>query len=163
MQKTPLLAGATLALALVASQSAFAMSDKAFLKQAIQGDTSEIMLGKLAEKQGHSQAVQNYGQMLVTDHSAARQKTEALAKKEGVTPPKGAKAEASKEMKKLQGMSGTAFDKELISFAVKDHNKAIAMYQQEAKKGKGPVSQLAETTLPTLEKHLKDAKSIGGM
>jgi putative membrane protein len=54
------------------------------------------------------------------------------------------------------------FDKEFTRVMVEDHQKDIAEFKNEAANGHGPVQQLAAETLPTLEKHLQIAKSLGG-
>src|SRR6185369_15748757 len=47
-------------------------------------DQHEIAAGTLAEKHGRSQAVKDYGKMLVRDHGAADQKVAVVAKQEKV-------------------------------------------------------------------------------
>jgi putative membrane protein len=44
---------------------------------------------------------------------------------------------------------------------VKDHTKDVAEFQREAKSGSNPdIKQFASSTLPTLESHLSEAKSV---
>jgi putative membrane protein len=152
--------GATLILCGSAA-SASAKSDKAFLKDAIQGNLGEVSLGQLAQKNGNSEGVRSFGQMLVQDHSASNQKATALAKKEGVTPPTEPKPEAKAEQDKLSKLSGDAFDKEFVNYMVKDHQKDIEEFEKQAK-GSDEVASFAKDTLPTLQKHLQTAQSLGG-
>ncbi len=136
-------------------------SGKDFVKQAIQGDVSEVQLGKLAEEKGGTAQVRDFGKTLVTDHSAHEQKADSLAKAEGVTPPNQPTDEAQQEYQKLSQLSGKQFDKEFASYMVKDHEKDIKDFQQEAdNKSDGQVAQFASETLPTLHKHLSMAQSI---
>jgi hypothetical protein len=51
--------------------------DKAFLKEAIQGNLAEISMGELAQKNGSSEGVRSFGQTLVQDHSAKPELAEA--------------------------------------------------------------------------------------
>jgi len=44
-------------------------------------------MGQLAQKNGSSEPVRSYGQMLQKDHSDANQKATAAAKSVGLTPP----------------------------------------------------------------------------
>ena len=51
-----------------------------FLKEAIEGNLAEVEMGKLSQKQGASEGVRAFGQMLEKDHSDANQKATAVAK-----------------------------------------------------------------------------------
>eukprot|EP01035_Chromulina_nebulosa_P014559 gene14559-19263_t len=51
---------------------ALAQNDKAFLRDAIKGDNSEIALGKLAADKGASEGVKSFGMTLATDHAKAK-------------------------------------------------------------------------------------------
>jgi putative membrane protein len=57
-------------------------------------------------------------------------------------------------------LSGNAFDKEFVRYMVKDHTKDIAMFQNEAKNGAGEASELAQKTVPVLQKHLETAQAL---
>ena len=63
-------------------------------------------------------------------------------------------------MKKLQKLSGQAFDHEFVRYMVQDHEKDIAEFRQESQNGPTPAKDLAAQTLPTLEKHLQMAKAL---
>ena len=54
--------------------AASAKSNQEFLTDAIQGNLVEISMGQLAQKNGGSDGVRSFGQMLVQDHSAANEK-----------------------------------------------------------------------------------------
>ena len=62
------------AFSLVLASSAFAAesSSQAFLKKAIQGNYAEAKMGQLAQQNGQSDDVKNFGRMLADDHSAAK-------------------------------------------------------------------------------------------
>src|SRR5882757_7250100 len=61
---------------LILASSAFAAesSSQAFLKKAIQGNYAEAKMGQLAQQNGQSDDVKNFGRMLADDHSAANQR-----------------------------------------------------------------------------------------
>ena len=143
-----------------AASAAYAMSDQAFLKTAIEGDNSEVQLGLMAEKTGASQAVKSFGQTLEGDHAKARIDAVKLADQMGMKAPSALSAEAAQEMSKLKGLSGAAFDQEFADYMVKDHEKDISEYKSEAESGDGPVARFARMSIPTLEKHLHLAESI---
>lgn len=135
------------------------MAQKVFIGEAMMGSNSEVALGQLASEKGGSDKVKSFGQMLVTDHNQAKTDLMPIAQDMGVAATDKMEPAASAEMKKLQGLSGAAFDKEFAAFMVKDHKEAIAKFQREAK-GKGALAEFAGKTLPTLQKHLDEANSL---
>ena len=148
----------TASLALAASEPS--PSSRQFLSTAVQGDVSEVELGKLAEQNGGSQGVRDFGKTLVADHSKAKDEAESTAKSIGLTPPEQPTPEAQKEYDKLKGLKGVEFDREFVRFMVEDHKKDIAKFKREARAKNGPTSALAERQLPVLEKHLRMADEL---
>jgi putative membrane protein len=143
-----------------ASSLALAKTEKEFISDAIKGDNSEIALGQLALSKGAADSVKTFGQTLIDDHSKAKSEASAVAAKMGVSPPSEMSSEAQQEITKLQQLNGREFDQAFARDMVKDHEKDIAEFKKEAGSGSGPVQQLAKKTLPTLEKHLRIAKSL---
>lgn len=137
--------------------------DKArhFLHDALQGDNSEVMLGKMAEERGDSPAMKRYGQMLFDDHSMHRDKVLKAGSGLGLADDRQPMEVAIKERDKLQGMHGRDFDREFARYMVKDHRKDIADYEKAARM-RGEVGQMARQTLPILHKHLRAAERLGG-
>jgi len=134
-------------------------SEQHFLKEAIEGDLSEMKVGKLAQQNGESQDVKQFGQTLEQDHSANLQQAQNLAQQDGVTPPTAPSAKQMKIYDRLSKEHGAAFDKAFARAMVKDHKQDIAKFDKQAKK-KDAVGQFAQQTLPTLHKHLQMAQSI---
>ena len=134
--------------------------DQQFLTDAIKGDNSEVTLGQMAQQKGASQGVKDFGKTLETDHSKAKDQASALAQQAGMTVPTEMADEAKQEQKKLEGLSGAAFDKEFASYMVTDHKKDIAKFETQAKSSDTQTAQLAQQTLPTLKKHLQMAESL---
>ncbi len=155
---------AGLAAAMALSGSAVAQqkvdnATKKFLTEAIQGDLSEIDVGNLAQQNGQSEDVKQFGQMLVKDHTEHKAEAEQLAKQLGVDPPTGPSMTQKATYLKLKMLSGATFDRSFASSAVKDHKADIKEYQKQSGKN-DQTADLAKETLPTLEKHLKTAQSV---
>jgi len=160
--KHPLRAAAC-AVAIVAAYGltpALADDQRDFLKDAIKGDNSEIMLGRMGERRAAAPATRNFAQTLVADHSQAKSETVRLAERLHVRPPRGPEREAIEEHDRLRGLSGWAFDREFARYMVGDHRKDIAKFREEADAGRGPASALARHELPTLRKHLDMALAL---
>lgn len=149
------------ALFALTTTSAFAAkSAEEFIKDAIQGDNSEVMLGQLAQDKAGGQKTREFGQMLVTDHSKAKEEASSVAKTLGVTPPDQPSTQAQDEQTKLSKLSGDAFDKEFANYMVTDHEKNIKEFQDQANAKQGPTSDMAAKQLPTLQNHLAMAQAI---
>jgi putative membrane protein len=108
-----------------------AMRDKAFLKKASEGGFAEIQLGQLAAQKGGSDEVKQFGQKMVDDHMALNASMQPSADAMGVkAPTKLSKADQA-EYDKLNGLSGADFDKEYLSYMVKDHHKDLRDFKDE--------------------------------
>lgn len=134
-------------------------AQKKFLDEAVEGDLSEVNEGKLAQQNGSSEDVKQFGQMLEQDHGQHLQKSQQMAQQMGVTPPTSPNAKEKKMYDRLSKQHGAKFDKDFAKAMVKDHKQDIAKYEREAK-GKGPLASFAQQTIPTLRKHLQTAQSI---
>jgi putative membrane protein len=155
----PLPLGLAIGTALPAAAANTATSeepDKAFLTTAIRDGLAEVELGKLGAQQGSAAEVKQFAEQMVKDHQAANEKLMAAA--QGATPSPDKKAQTA--LGKLKGMSGAKFDQAFMRQMVEDHVKAVALFQREAKSGKDEqVRNLAGEILPTLEEHLRMARS----
>jgi putative membrane protein len=135
-------------------------SDKKFVEKAAQGGVAEVEMGKLAAQKAQSAEVKQFGERMVKDHSAANDKLMKLASDKGVAASNEMDASTKREYDKLSKLSGAQFDQEYMKSMVSDHEKDVKEFQSEAKSAKDPdVKSFAENTLPTLEEHLKMAKS----
>jgi putative membrane protein len=153
----------TLLLAIVLAlgwSQAFAKDDKAFLKDAIQGNFAEVALGQLALEKSQDPDTKSFAQMLVDDHSANNAKAQALAQQFGMKPPTGAAAKHQLTYARFKVLSGAAFDRQFAKHMVEDHKQDISMFEAQTKTAKGPVADFARETLPALKKHLQTAEAL---
>ena len=142
-----------------ASVASAASPDSAFVKEAAAGGVAEVDRGKLAQEKASNAQVKQFGSRMVQDHSKANDELKQVAGVKGVQLPAGPDAKAQAEMKKMQGLSGSAFDKHYMDHMVADHKQDIAAFEKEAKSGKDPeVKAFAEKSLPTLKEHLQLAQ-----
>lgn len=129
--------------------------DKDFMQTAAKDGMMEVEMGKMGQKHAKNAEVKKFASRMVTDHSKANAQLKALAKKKGVTLDT-----ASPEQHKIDEAN---FDKEYMDQMVKDHEKDVAAFEEEAKDGSDPdVKAWANKTLATLKKHLELAKQIQG-
>jgi putative membrane protein len=139
-----------------------AMTDQQFVDFAGQTDMVEANLGQLAGNVASSQAVKDYGQMLVTDHTNDYHQLYSAAQQANLTVPTAIDAEHNKAMIVPFGkLKGAAFDRRYAQEMIAGHTKAIAVYKKEAADAQSPaLKSYAEQALPTLQKHLDGAKDL---
>lgn len=138
------------------------MTDQQFIDMAAQTDMVEANLGQLAQQNGDSQQVKDYGQMLTTDHTQDYQQLQSLATQANLTVPTAIDAANNKKMiDPFEKLKGAAFDKKYAAEMVEGHTKAIEVYKREADSAQNPaVKSYAAATLATLQKHQAGAKDL---
>lgn len=135
--------------------------DQAFFEKAAQGGMTEVAAGKLAETKGNSADVKEFGAMMVKDHGKANDKLKALAAKQSVTLPADPGATHKAALKKLEGLSGDAFDKAYIAEMVEGHEVTAELLKYEIDSGADPEAKaFAKEILPTVKSHLDKIRSI---
>jgi len=137
------------------------MDDKKFVKDAALGGMTEVELGKLAAQKASNDAVKQFGQKMVDDHTKANDELKQIAGKENINVPDSLDSKHQSRIDKLSKLSGSEFDKAYIKDQVKDHQQDVNEFQSEAQGGSDPnIKQFASSTLPTLQEHLSKAKEV---
>lgn len=138
------------------------MTDQQFVDFAAQTDMVEANLGQLAQNNASSQDVKDYGQMLATDHTNDFSQLHAAAQQANITVPDAIDAAHDKAMiTPMEKLKGAAFDRTYIRNMVAGHTKAIAVYKKEATDAQNDgLKTYAQAALPTLQKHLDQAKGL---
>lgn len=137
-----------------------AATPREFLQDAIRGDNSEIMLGRMAERRADSPSVQEFGRVLVEDHTKARAQASALARRMGMPVPITPMPIAMRERIRLAPLTGERFDREFTRYMVKDHRNDISDFRKQVAMNNGAISRLARMQLPVLKKHLDMAVGL---
>jgi len=137
--------------------------DRKFVMEAAMGGMMEVELGRLAAQQGASDAVKQFGQRMVDDHSKANQELMALAQGKGITLPTEMDEKHHKDMTKLSGLSGAEFDREYGKMMASDHRKDVSEFEKESSRAAdADLREFATRTLPTLQEHLRMAEALPG-
>ena len=137
------------------------IDEKRFVKDALVGGLTEVELGKLAVDKASSDAVKQFGQKMIDDHSKANAELKEIATKEKIEVPDSLDSKHQSRVEKLSKLSGADFDKAYIKDQLKDHQQDVREFQQEVKSGTDPdVKSFASKTLPTLEEHLSMVKEL---
>jgi len=137
------------------------VDDKKFVKESALGGLAEVELGKLATQKGSSDAVKQFGQRMVDDHSKANEQLKQAAAKSNIEVPASLDSKHQSHIDKLAKLSGPEFDKAYLKDQVKDHEHDVNQFKDEAQNGSDPnVKQFAMATLPTLQEHLSAVKDL---
>ena len=135
--------------------------DRTFIMEAASDSMAEIELGKVAQQNAQSDEVKKFAQRMVDDHSTASKELEPIATKLGVTPPAAPHGKHGKMVQNLSKKTGADFDKAYIDDMVKDHKKAVKLFERESQKGDSEeLRQFAAKQLPVLQDHLKMAQDL---
>jgi putative membrane protein len=137
-------------------------SDRSFITKALEGGMAEVQLGQLAQEKSQSNDVKQFGQKMVNDHGQMGDKwLKPVAQQMGISEPKGPSKKDKKAMEKLQGLSGQDFDREYITMMIKDHQKDLKEFKDEANAAQDPnVKQIAEKGSQVIEQHLQLIEQI---
>jgi putative membrane protein len=136
-------------------------NDAAFVAMAASDGMHEVVLGKIAQQKAKNDAVKQYGEMLVKDHTKANEQLKAAAKAANIPVPEKMNAHHQKEVERFQNYKGENFDQDFAKHEVADHVNAIALFTRASKEAKNPqIKNFATQTLPALKKHLEAAKKL---
>ena len=136
-------------------------ADVNFLKDALQGGMFEVEAGKLAATKATNDRVKEFGRLMEKDHGKADADLRQLAAKKNVTLPEKLGETDQGTYDRLSQMAGDDFTKEYIHLMVQDHGNDISMFQKISENANDPdVKAWARSLLPTLKKHLSQAKEI---
>jgi putative membrane protein len=137
------------------------MSDAEFARSAAEANLAEVKLGNLAQQQGNTQTIKDFGKRMVTDHSNAEDNLKTAAASSKIDLPTTLDAKDQAVYDRLAKLSGEAFDRAYALDMVRDHRGDVAEFRHEANDGKdAAIKTFASSTLPTLETHLKLAREM---
>ena len=85
--------------------------DKSFLQDQAQGTAYEMAIAQLAVEKARRPAVKSYAQAVITDHAQLDSQLRMVARIKKVDLPADMTAKQKTDLARLQGLSGTAFDK----------------------------------------------------
>jgi putative membrane protein len=137
------------------------IDDKTFVKKAAQGGMAEVELGKLAVKNASSEAVKEFGERMIKDHTKANMKLKEIAAKAGFDLPKGIGREHKECCDKLAQLKGAEFDRAYMKDMVRDHKEDVEEFTNASKNLQNEdLRNFATKTLPVIQQHLRLAENV---
>jgi len=132
--------------------------DAMFMKSASAANLAEVALGQLALSQGTNSDTRAFAQRMISDHTAANKQLGAIAGNQSILVSQAPSSDEQATYDRLKGLQGDTFDHSYDKQAVKDHQDAINLFNQEIDQGTNPaLRNFALKTLPTLREHLSMA------
>jgi putative membrane protein len=117
------------------------------MHKAAKGGMMEVAMGKVAEQNAQSDDVKSFGKRMVTDHGKANDELKSIAQKKNV------------ELSSKEPTEKWTSDKAYMNMMVRDHQKDLAEFKQEASNGSDPdVKKFADDTAKVIQEHLDLAK-----
>lgn len=128
-----------------------------FAEATAMSDMYEVTAGNIALERAESEAVREFAQMMVADHTkSSRDLEQALGGTvEDFSMPASLDTEHQAQIDILQSLQGDAFDREYLTQQMNAHTKTLALLKAYA--GNGDVAELrqfAQSTIPVVQKHV---------
>ena len=134
-----------------------------FVGDVARGNMAEISLSQVALQRSQNDAVKQFAQMMVTDHTAASTELQTLATSKNITLPTAMDQKHQSVMTKLGGESGADFDRDYMKQMVNDHEKMLSLLQKQADKGTdADTKAFAARMVPIVQGHLTAARNLNG-
>ncbi len=128
--------------------------DAHFVRDAAASGIAEVQAGHIASQQGDA-TVKAVGEKMVADHTQVNAELGGIAKAQGFDLPSQPDPSDTMTLSQLGKARGRTFNTQYLTTELTDHQKAIALFKQEADQGNdAELKAFAAKTLPTLEDHL---------
>jgi putative membrane protein len=136
-------------------------ADQDFVLKASEANLAEIELGELAATKSTTPSVKAFGEMMVAEHQVALDELDSIAGRKNASMTRELNSEHEQVKATLTGLVGYSFDSAYMHSQVKDHEKAIALFETQSSNGIDPdVTGYATKYLPHIQMHHHKADSI---
>jgi putative membrane protein len=143
------------------TQTGASMTDRVFVKNAMEGGMAEVQLGQLTLQKSNNDQVKQFAQHMIDDHTKLNEEMKPVAQQLGVDTPTQVSKKDSKIISKLQALSGPAYDQAYIKDMVKDHKGDLSEFQAEASSGQDQtVKDAAAQGSKVIAQHLQMAQQL---
>jgi putative membrane protein len=134
-----------------------------FVEEAASGDLYEVAAGRLASEKGQSEAVKSFARHMVEAHGKTTEELKGIVQSEklAVTLPSELDQKQQSMLEALTEAKPEAFDNLYIEQQIKAHEDAADLFDKYAERGENQaLKQFAANTLPTIKRHLEEARKL---
>jgi putative membrane protein len=145
----------------VAAATAGPVNTDAFVSNAAISDMYEIQAGQIAQQKGNTQAVKDFGKMMVADHTALSESMKPLIQAAGKTPPPGLDERRKGLIDNLNAAPSSDFDKVYLDQQEAAHNEALTLMTGYGQRGgDAGLRGAAQQAAPKIQAHLDHVKRL---
>lgn len=131
-----------------------------FIEEAAAKNIAEIELGKLALQQSAIPEVKAFAKKMIEDNASSNKDLRELASKKNVEIADEAALLDKAKNYMLKPRLGESFDTSYINNQIDTHKATIQLFKDASSSTDEDVRRLAATSIPRLEKHLRDAEAL---
>jgi len=137
-------------------------ADSPFIREAASANLMEVHLGQLAQSKATNQAVKQFGQRMVTDHTNLQNQLTAMASAGGLRFTPSLDSRHAQEISRLERLSGPEYDRAYMQLMIQGHQEDVNNFQTQSQSARSTqVRTLAASSLPILQQHLSLAVQVG--
>jgi len=137
-------------------------ADMPFLREAASANLMEIRLGQLAQSKASNQAVKQFAQRMVSDHTNLENQLTATASTGGGSFSPTIDSRHERMISRVEESSGAEFDRAYMSLMIRGHQEDVNNFQRQSQSARSSqVRTLATNALPVLQQHLSLAVQVG--
>jgi putative membrane protein len=137
-------------------------ADMPFVRDAAGTNLMEIRLGQLAQTKASNDAVKQFGQRMVADHTNLENQLTAAVSAGGQSFTPSMDARHQRQVSRLETLSGAEFDRAYMSAMIRGHQRDVNTFQTQSQSAQSSqVRTLASNSLPVLQQHLSLAIQVG--
>lgn len=142
----------------IAHKTALSAGDIRFLRQMSVVHRTEIKFGQLAQNRGGDWA-KGYGKDMEREHNLALAELQKIAKDNGIALPTDLSPTDARMLRRMDSMSGSAFDNHYRQMMIAGHNQVLGIIQNEIRGGHGEAARDYAVMMETAVKlHLRLAR-----
>lgn len=131
------------------------------IKHAAQMNMATIKFGQLGADKAQNADLKQFSALIQRDHQKAQEKLANIAKAHHVELPTALDDKCQEELTRLQGLSGSEFDKEFAKGAVQGHAMGIAHLKESSSQLKeGDLAQYTQDMLAQLKRHQQMGREV---
>ena len=112
--------------------------DQSFVRKALEDNVAQVQMGQLAAQKLSSDDVKQFGQKMAQIHEQLSDQLKPVAKKLGVSEPKGPSRKDKQEIAKMQALSGRGFRRGVYSSHDEGTAERSEGFQRRGEDGAGP-------------------------
>lgn len=138
------------------------LTGESFATQAAQSNLAELKFSQLAAERSQNDQIRKFAEQMLTDHDQAGYELTQIATGQGIPLPTELSPTQEAALAALGQLQGRAFDNAYTKQRQRDHDMAVALFEQAASTETldAPLRAFARKTLPTLKTHQQLARKL---